>query len=51
MAIPVYTFMAMKRVYGGRRWPRWLRGALVSLVYGIVLSVVLALLALWTMLA
>ena len=31
--------------------PRWLRGALVSLVYGIVLSVVLALLALWTMLA
>jgi Protein of unknown function (DUF3667) len=37
-AVPIYTLMAMKRVYGGRWWPRWLRAALVSLGYGIVLS-------------
>jgi Protein of unknown function (DUF3667) len=37
-AIPIYTLMAMKRVYGGRWWLRWLRAALVSLGYTIVLS-------------
>jgi hypothetical protein len=51
LAIPVYTFMAMKRVYGGRWWPRLLRGALVSMLYGIVLSVALGLVAVWSMLA
>ncbi len=38
VAMPIYALMAMKRVYGGRWWPRWLRAALVSLGYGIVLS-------------
>jgi hypothetical protein len=51
MAIPVYTFMAMKRVYGGRWWPRLLRGAVVSLLYGVVLGVALALVGVWSLLA
>ena len=51
LAIPIYTFLAMKRVYGGRWWPRLLRGALVSLLYGVVLSVALGLVAVWSMLA
>lgn len=36
-AVPVYTLVAMKRVYGGRWWPRWLRAAAVSTVYLLVM--------------
>jgi hypothetical protein len=49
--IPVYTFRAMRRVYGGRRWPRLLRGVLVALLYGVVLGVALTVVGLWSMLA
>jgi hypothetical protein len=49
--MPVYTFRAMRRVYGGRRWPRLLRGAVVALLYGIVLAVALLVVAVWSMLA
>ncbi len=49
--MPVYTFRAMRRVYGGRRWPRWLRGAVVALFYGVVLGVALSAVGLWAMLA
>jgi hypothetical protein len=49
--MPVYTFRAMRRVYGGRRWPRLLRGAVVALLYGIVLGVALSVVGLWSMLA
>jgi hypothetical protein len=51
LGIPLYTFLAMKRVYGGRWRPRLLRGALVSMLYGVLLSVALTLVALWSMLA
>lgn len=50
-AVPVYTLAAMKRVYGGRWWPRWLRAAGVSAVYGIVMGIALAMLAIWALLA
>jgi hypothetical protein len=41
LAVPVYTFLAMKRVYGGRGWPRLLRAALVSALYGTTLVLAL----------
>jgi hypothetical protein len=49
--IPIYTFRAMRRVYGGRLWPRLLRGAVVALLYGIVLVVALSLVGVWSLLA
>jgi len=42
LTVPVYTLMAMKRVYGGRRWPRLLRACLVSALYGTTLVLALA---------
>jgi hypothetical protein len=50
-AVPWYTLRAMRRVYGGRRWPRVLRALAVSTLYGVVMVFVLALLALWSLLA
>lgn len=49
-AVPVYTWLALHRVYGGRRWPRFLRAGLVSLLYLVMLTVALLLVALWTLL-
>ena len=53
-AVPVYTVLAMRRVYGGRHGPRLLRAGLVSLLYlvmvTLVLTLVLTLVALWTLL-
>ena len=51
LAVPVYTLMAMKRVYGGRRWPRLLRACLVSALYGTTLALALAGVALVTLLS
>jgi predicted RNA-binding Zn-ribbon protein involved in translation (DUF1610 family) len=42
LAVPVYTLMAMKRVYGGRRGPRLLRAALVSVLYSTTLALALS---------
>ncbi|MGZ3267133.1 MAG: DUF3667 domain-containing protein [Croceibacterium sp.] len=42
LSVPIYTLMAMKRVYGGRRWPRLLRACLVSALYGTTLVLALA---------
>jgi hypothetical protein len=50
LLVPVYALAALKRVYGGRWFWRWMRAALVSLVYGIALSVVLALAVVWSLL-
>lgn len=49
-AVPWYTLLAMRRVYGGRRWPRLLRAALVTLLYGVTMVLALAFLGLWTLL-
>ncbi len=38
IAVPVYTFLAMRRVYGGRWWPLLLRGAVVSLLYLVTMA-------------
>jgi hypothetical protein len=51
IAVPWYTFAAMRRVYSGRRWPRLLRGALVSLLYGFTLTLVVTGLAVWSLVA
>ncbi len=48
LAVPVYTLMAMRRVYGGRWWPRWLRAGVVSLLYGVTLTLAMAVLAVWS---
>ena len=51
LAAPAYTWMALRRVYGGRWWPTLLRAGLVSMLYGITLTATLLVLALWAMLA
>jgi hypothetical protein len=51
LAMPIYTLLAMRKVYGGRWWPRLLRAALVSVLYGLTMSVALTGLALWAILA
>ena len=51
LAIPIYALRAMKRVYGGRFWPRLLRAVLVSMLYGVTLALVMAGVALWTLLS
>ena len=51
VAVPVYTLLAMRRVYGGRWWPRLLRAALVSLLYGITMSLALFGVGLWVLLS
>lgn len=50
VAVPWYSLAAMRRVYGGARWPRLLRGALVSLLYAITLSLVVGGVGLWSLL-
>jgi len=51
LTVPVYTLTAMKRVYGGRRWPRLLRAGLVSALYGTTLVLALAGVGLFTLLS
>lgn len=51
VGVPLYTLLAMKRVYGGRWWSRLVRSALVSLLYLCMLTLALMLLALWAALA
>ncbi len=51
VAVPWYTFAAMKRVYGGRRGPRLARGLVVMALYAATLIAALSGLALWTLLA
>ncbi len=50
LAVPLYTLMAMKRVYGGRLWPRLLRAATVSTLYGMVLALAVAAVGLYAVL-
>jgi hypothetical protein len=50
LAIPVYTLLAMRRVYGGRWWPRLARAALVTTLYSLVLVLAVSGLGLWAFL-
>lgn len=51
LAVPVYTVLAMKRVYGGRWWPRWLRASLISVLYGALFTLGATALGVWSFLA
>lgn len=49
-AVPVYTLLALRRVYGGRWWPLLLRAGLVGLLYAVTLGLAMAGVALWSFL-
>jgi hypothetical protein len=51
LAVPVYTLLALRRVYGGRRWPLLLRAATLCLLYFVGLMVTIGALGLWAFLA
>lgn len=51
LALPLYSVLAARRVYGGRWSTTVLRGAAITLAYGLSLSLGLALVALWAYLA
>ena len=46
LAVPVYTLLALRGVYGGRWGPRLLRAAVVSVLYGLTLALALSAVAL-----
>jgi hypothetical protein len=48
VAVPVYTLLAMRRVYCGRWWPRLLRAGLVLCCYLFLLLLAITALVLWT---
>ena len=50
LAVPAYTVLAMRRVYGGRWWPTLARAAAISTLYGFSLALTMAGLALWAFL-
>lgn len=50
-AVPWHTLLAMRRVYGGRRWPRLLRALVVSMLYGITLMLAVVGVGLGTLLS
>jgi hypothetical protein len=49
-AVPVYGFMALKRVYGGRFGWRFLRVSTVSLLYLVALVMLVVVVVLWSLL-
>jgi hypothetical protein len=49
-AIVVYPMLALRRVYGGRWWPRLLRAGFITLGYFVALVFALVGVALWTVL-
>ncbi len=50
LAVPLYTLLAMRRVYGGRWGPRLLRAMVISALYGATLAMALLGVALWAVL-
>ncbi len=51
LLLPVHTWRALRRVYGGRWWPRLLRAGLVALFYIVVLGLAVAGVGMWTLLS
>lgn len=51
IAVPLYSLVALKTVYGGRWWSLLLRGALLCSLYGTTLICALAIVAIWAFLA
>jgi len=50
LTMPVYTWLAFRRVYGGRWWPRLLRLALIGVLYAMTLALAMAVIGLWSLL-
>ena len=50
LAVPIYGWLALRRVYGGRWWARLLRASVISLLYLMTLALVTVGLALWALL-
>jgi O-antigen/teichoic acid export membrane protein len=51
LAIPLYTWLAMRRVYRDRWWTLLLRSALLSMLYLLVMGFVLIGVAVFTLLS
>ncbi len=51
LALPVYAWLAARRVYGGRWGTTLVRGLAITTAYGLSLLLVLALVGIWTFLA
>jgi hypothetical protein len=51
LVVPVYTWLALRRVYGGRAWPRLLRAAIVVSLYMVTLTLAMAGVGIWAFLA
>lgn len=49
--VPLYTLMAMRRVYGGRLWPRLLRMLFIGALHTCTVAVALVAVGLWALLA
>jgi hypothetical protein len=47
---PIYTFRALRRIYGGRWWPRLARAAVIALAYLVAIGLAMAIVALWALL-
>ena len=47
-AVPVHTWFALGRIYGGRAWPRALRLAVLGLAYPVATSLVMLVIFVWT---
>ena len=50
LAVPIYGWLALRRVYGGRWWARLLRASVISLLYLMTLALVTVGLVLWALL-
>jgi hypothetical protein len=51
LAMPVYTWLALRRVFADAWWARLLRVGLVAMLYLLTLTLVLTVVALWTVVA
>lgn len=49
-ATPIYTWLALRRVYGGRWWPRLLRCGLMCACYALLMAVAMVGVFLWAVL-
>ena len=49
-AVPVYAWLSMGRVYGGRRWPRLWRAGVVSGLYMVTLALAMMGVGVWAFL-
>ena len=47
----IFTWLAMRRVYGGRWWPRLLRAGVLMPVYLVALALAMVGVGLWTLLS